>query len=66
MVVAKIYSAAPIGFDGRVIEIETDITRGLPTLQIVGLANKSIDEARERVKSALVNSLLEYPAKRLR
>lgn len=65
MVVAKIYSAAPIGFDGRVIEIETDITRGLPTLQIVGLANKSIDEARERVKSALVNSLLEYPAKRL-
>ena len=65
MVVAKIYSAAPVGFEGRVIEIETDITRGLPAMQIVGLANKSIDEAKERVKSALVNSLLDYPTKRL-
>lgn len=65
MAVAKIYSAAPIGFEGRVIEIETDITRGLPAMQIVGLANKSIDEAKERVKSALTNSLLDYPAKRL-
>lgn len=65
MAVAKIYSAAPVGFEGRVIEIETDITRGLPAMQIVGLANKSIDEAKERVKSALANSLLDYPAKRL-
>ncbi len=65
MAVAKIYSAAPVGFEGRVIEIETDITRGLPAMQIVGLANKSIDEAKERVKSALVNSLLDYPTKRL-
>lgn len=50
MAVAKIYSAAPVGFEGRVIEIETDITRGLPAMQIVGLANKSIDEAKERKK----------------
>lgn len=65
MTVAKVYSAAPIGFDGKVIEVEGDATRGLPSIQIVGLANKSIDEAKERVKSALTNSLLEYPAKRL-
>ena len=65
MTVAKVYSAAPIGFDGKVIEIEGDATRGLPSMQIVGLANKSIDEAKERVKSALANSLLEYPARRL-
>lgn len=64
MTVAKVYSAAPIGFDGKVIEVEGDATRGLPSIQIVGLANKSIDEAKERVKSALTNSL-EYPAKRL-
>ena len=65
MTVAKVYSAAPIGFDGKAIEIEGDATRGLPAIQIVGLANKSIDEAKERVKSALTNSLLEYPTKRL-
>lgn len=65
MTVAKVLSAAPIGFDGRIIEIEGDATRGLPSIQIVGLANKSIDEAKERVKSAIANSLFEYPAKRI-
>ncbi len=63
--VAKILTAAPLGFEGHLIEVESDMTKGLPGLQIVGLANKSIDEAKERVKSALANSLLEYPAKRL-
>lgn len=63
--VAKIISAAPIGFDGHVIEVESDATKGLPSLQIVGLGNKAIDEAKERVKSAIANSLLEYPAKRI-
>ncbi len=41
------------------------MTKGLPGLQIVGLGNKAIDEAKERVKSAITNSLLEYPAKRI-
>jgi magnesium chelatase family protein len=64
-VVAKVISAAPIGFDGHLIEVESDATKGLPSLQIVGLGNKAIDEARERVRSAIANSLLEYPAKRI-
>lgn len=63
--VAKVFSAAPVGFDGHIIEVESDTTKGLPSLQIVGLGNKAIDEAKERVKSAIVNSLLEYPAKRI-
>ena len=63
--VAKVFSAAPVGFDGHAIEVESDATKGLPSLQIVGLGNKAIDEAKERVKSAVVNSLLEYPAKRI-
>jgi magnesium chelatase family protein len=63
--VAKVYSVAPLGFDGHIIDVESDSTRGLPSLQIVGLGNKAIDEAKERVKSAITNSLLEYPAKRL-
>ncbi|MFZ1257969.1 MAG: YifB family Mg chelatase-like AAA ATPase [Candidatus Saccharimonas sp.] len=64
-VVAKIISVAPIGFDGHIIEVEADMTKGLPALQIVGLGNKAIDEAKERVRSAITNSLLEYPAKRI-
>ena len=63
--VAKVISVAPIGFEGSIIEVESDMTKGLPGLQIVGLGNKAIDEAKERVKSALTNSLLEYPAKRI-
>lgn len=63
--VAKVFSVAPIGFDGHLIEVESDTTKGLPALQIVGMGNKAIDEAKERVKSAITNSLLEYPAKRI-
>jgi magnesium chelatase family protein len=63
--VAKVLSAAPLGFDGRLIEVESDATKGLPSLQIVGMGNKSIDEAKERVKSAIINSHLKYPAKRI-
>jgi len=63
--VAKVFSMAPIGFDGHTIEVESDATKGLPALQIVGLGNKAIDEAKERVKSAITNSLLEYPARRI-
>ncbi len=63
--VAKIMTVAPVGFDGHSVEVESDMTKGLPALLIVGLANKSIDEAKERVKSAITNSLLEYPARRL-
>lgn len=63
--VARVLSVAPVGFEGHIVEVESDLTRGLPGLQIVGLGNKAIDEAKERVKSALTNSLLEYPAKRM-
>lgn len=63
--VAKVFSVAPLGFEGHVIEVESDMTKGLPGLQIVGLGNKAIDEAKERVKSAISNSLLEYPARRI-
>ncbi len=63
--VAKVLTVAPLGFDGNLIEVESDTSRGLPSLQIVGLGNKAIDEARERVRSAIVNSLLEYPKLRI-
>jgi magnesium chelatase family protein len=63
--VAKVFGVAPIGFEGCIIEIESDSAKGLPSLQIVGMGNKAIDEAKERVKSAIVNSLLEYPTQKI-
>lgn len=63
--VARTITVAPIGFNGLIIEVESDSTKALPSLQIVGLGNKAIDEAKERVRSAISNSLLEFPKKRI-
>lgn len=63
--VARIKSVAPVGFEGSVIEVESDAKKGLPSIQIVGMGNKAIDEAKERVRSAISNSLLEFPAKKI-
>lgn len=58
-------SATVTGFEARVIEVETDIRVGLPSLQIVGMGSKAVDEARQRVRSALTNSQLPFPALRI-
>jgi len=63
--VAKVMTVALVGFDGALVEVETDSKQGLPGIQIVGMGNKAIDEARERVRSAITNSLLEFPARKL-
>ena len=62
---ARVLSAATVGFEGKLIEVECDANKGLPTLQIVGLGNKAIDEAKERVRSAIANSHLDFPARKL-
>lgn len=63
--VARVLSGALIGFDGALLEVETDMKAGLPSLQIVGMGNKAIDEARQRVRSAIANSLLSFPAQKI-
>lgn len=63
--VAKSYTVAPDGFFGSVIEVETDLKQGLPSMQIVGMGNKSIEEAKERVRSAITNSLLDFPKSKI-
>jgi magnesium chelatase family protein len=63
--VARVMTVAPVGFDGSIVEVESDATKNLPSFQIVGLGNKAIDEAKERVRSAIVNSFLEFPKKRI-
>ena len=54
-----------IGIDGFIVNVEVDITRGMPCFNIVGLASIEIKEAKERVKSAIINSDFEFPTKRI-
>lgn len=62
---SKIFSAAYVGFDGKLIEVECDTSNGLPGIVIVGLANKAVDEAKERIRSSVKNSGLSMPRKRI-
>jgi len=58
---SKIYSAELDGIDARLIEVEVDINVGLHAFTIVGLADKALNEAKERVNSALKNSGIKPP-----
>jgi len=64
-VLAETLSAAIIGVDGVPVRVEVDVAFGLPALTIVGLAGSQVQEARERVRSALRNSGFEVPARRI-
>lgn len=61
----KVYSAAVIGLFAELVEIETDISSGLPATIVVGLPDAAIREARERVKSALKHAGLQFPKGRV-
>ncbi len=50
---AKINSCALIGLEGAIVEVEVDISPGLPSFTIVGLPDAAVQEARERVKAAM-------------
>ena len=63
--ISKIHSIVPYGFEGKLVEVEGDMNRGLPAFNIVGMANKTINEARERVRSAIVNSDFSFPDKKV-
>ena len=63
--VAIIKSIALDGFYGAPVLVEADIRNGLPGMQIVGMGNKAINEARERVKSSIKNSSLVLPAQKI-
>jgi magnesium chelatase family protein len=63
--VAHVFTVAPVGFEGVLVDVESDIKKGLPAIQIVGLGTKSVDEAKERVRSAVTNSLMEFPTKKI-
>src|SRR5260221_13715949 len=66
MVLAKVWSAAIVGLDAVPVEVEVDIpSQGLPSFTIVGLPDKAVEEAKERVRSAIRNSGADFPARRI-
>jgi len=62
---AKIKSAASIGLEPILIDVEVDISNGLPGFLIVGLPDKAVEEARERVRSAIKNSNVQFPTRKI-
>ena len=63
---SKVFSAAVIGLDAVPVEVEVDIaSQGLPSFTIVGLPDKAVEEAKERVRSAIRNSGADFPARRI-
>ncbi len=62
---AKVLSAAFIGLDGQLVEVETDISQGLPNTIVVGLPDTAVQESKERVRSAIRNSGCLFPMKRI-
>ena len=62
---AKLTAAALLGVDAYAVEIEVDVAGGLPGMMIVGLPDAAVQESRERVRSAIRNAGLPFPATRI-
>lgn len=62
---ATIGSFGVVGLDAEPITVEVDLSQGLPGLTIVGLPDKAVEEAKDRVRSAIQNSQAQFPLKRI-
>ncbi len=62
---AKVRTCAVVGLEGYIVEVEVDISPGLPAFTIVGLPDTAVQEARERVRAAIRNSGCEFPIRRI-
>ncbi len=62
---AKIKSCMLIGLEGKLCEIETDISGGIPSFEIVGLPDAAVKESKDRIRAAFKNTSLEFPRKRV-
>ena len=65
MALAILRTRASLGIQAPLITVEVHLGNGLPCFNIVGLPDTSVREARDRVRSALINSHFEFPAKRI-
>lgn len=53
------------GLEGHLIDVQTDITSGIPAFEIVGLPDTTVKEAKERVKTAIKNLKYQFPSKKI-
>jgi len=65
MSLAIIYTRAKLGINAPLVTVEVHISSGLPSLAIVGLPETAVKESKDRVRSAILNSYLEFPARRI-
>lgn len=61
----KNFTCALDGIDGYTVTVEADISRGVPFMNIVGLPNASVKESKDRIKSAILNSGLNFPKQKI-
>lgn len=65
MPLAIVHSRANSGIDALPVTVEVHISNGLPSLSIVGLPEAAVKESKDRVRSAIINSQLEFPTRRI-
>ena len=65
VMLARVRSAAVLGIDAYLVEVETDIASGLPTFVTVGLPQGAVKEGRDRVSAALANTGYTFPLRRI-
>ncbi|WP_432817153.1 YifB family Mg chelatase-like AAA ATPase [Sulfitobacter sp. JB4-11] len=63
--VARAYTVAFQGIEARTVEVQCAVTAGLPAFSIVGLPDKAVSEARDRVRTALTSMAIALPSKRI-
>lgn len=61
----QIYSFSPFGYEGSLVTVEVDLRRGIPAVDLVGLADGAVKEARERMHAAIRNSGFSFPPERV-
>lgn len=61
----EIFSFSPFGYEGAMVTVEVDLRRGIPGVDMVGLADGAVRESRERMRSALLNSGFQFPPERI-
>ena len=62
---SKLSTCVLQGLNGYIVEVETDLSRGMPVFNIVGLADTAIKESKERVRAAIKNSGFDFPLSRI-
>lgn len=65
MSLAIVYTRAQSGIDAPLVTVEVHLSNGLPSLSIVGLPETAVKESKDRVRSAIINSHFEFPARRI-